>query len=133
MALAKGLGLGVLKPFGESGRYDVAVENGGPFWRVRGSKVKIPTLSGKERGLGWGTRSICRRLRGALRLRSGAGSRHIVQNRRVKTWTDRSVRPTRASSGCGIRRPGPFFRRGCSGRGHGRAPRQAGRLRCRDR
>ena len=35
MALAKGLGLGVLKPFGESGRYDVAVENGGPFWRVQ--------------------------------------------------------------------------------------------------
>jgi hypothetical protein len=28
MAPAKGLGLGVLKPFGESGRYDVAVENG---------------------------------------------------------------------------------------------------------
>src|SRR5260370_36399106 len=27
MALAKGLGLGVLKPFGESGRYEVAVEN----------------------------------------------------------------------------------------------------------
>jgi len=35
MALAKGLGLGVLKPFGESGRYDVAVENGGPIWRVQ--------------------------------------------------------------------------------------------------
>jgi hypothetical protein len=54
MALAKGLGLGVLKPFGESGRYDAAVENGGPFWRVRGSKVKIPTLSGKERGFRMG-------------------------------------------------------------------------------
>ena len=35
MALAKGMGLGVLKPFGESGRYDVAVENGGPIWRVQ--------------------------------------------------------------------------------------------------
>src|SRR5579872_7054532 len=31
MALAKGLGLGVLKPFGESGRYDDTVENGGPI------------------------------------------------------------------------------------------------------
>ena len=50
MALAKGLGLGVLNPFGESGRYDVAVENGGPIWRVQRSKVKIPTLSRKERG-----------------------------------------------------------------------------------
>ncbi len=35
MARAKGLGMGVLKPFGESGRYDVAVENGGPIWRVQ--------------------------------------------------------------------------------------------------
>ena len=35
MARAKGLGLGVLKQFGESGRYDVAVENGGPIWRVQ--------------------------------------------------------------------------------------------------
>ncbi len=25
----------MLKPFGESGRYDVAVENGGPIWRVQ--------------------------------------------------------------------------------------------------
>ena len=35
MARAKGLGMGVLKPFGESGRYDVAVENGGPILRVQ--------------------------------------------------------------------------------------------------
>lgn len=35
MARAKGLGMGVLKPFGESGRYDVAVENGGPIHRVQ--------------------------------------------------------------------------------------------------
>jgi hypothetical protein len=35
MARAKGLGMGVLKPFGESGRYEVAVENGGPIWRVQ--------------------------------------------------------------------------------------------------
>lgn len=25
----------MLKPFGESGRYDVVVENGGPIWRVQ--------------------------------------------------------------------------------------------------
>src|SRR5580698_7296132 len=35
MARAKGLGRGVLKPYGESGRYDVAVENGGPILRVQ--------------------------------------------------------------------------------------------------
>jgi hypothetical protein len=35
MALAKGLGLGVLKLFGESGRYDVAVESGGPIHWVQ--------------------------------------------------------------------------------------------------
>jgi len=34
MAGRKGLGMVVLKPFGESGRYDVAVENGGPIHRV---------------------------------------------------------------------------------------------------
>src|SRR5258708_502107 len=27
--------MGVLKPYGESGRYDVAVENGGPIFRVQ--------------------------------------------------------------------------------------------------
>jgi hypothetical protein len=86
MALAKGLGLGVLKPFGESGRYDVAVENGGPIWPVQGSKVKIPTLSRKERGLGWGTRR---------KARAGAPAPHYFKIN-VKTWTDRSVRPTRA-------------------------------------
>ncbi|MGA7768216.1 MAG: group I intron-associated PD-(D/E)XK endonuclease [Candidatus Sulfotelmatobacter sp.] len=35
MARTKGLGMGVLKPFGESGRYDVAVESGGPIHRVQ--------------------------------------------------------------------------------------------------
>jgi len=35
MALAKGLGMGVLKPYGDSGRYDVAVENGGKILRVQ--------------------------------------------------------------------------------------------------
>ena len=35
MARAAGLGLGVLKPYGESGRYDVAVENGGAILRVQ--------------------------------------------------------------------------------------------------
>ena len=35
MARAAGLGLGVLKPYGESGRYDVAVENGGRILRVQ--------------------------------------------------------------------------------------------------
>lgn len=35
MARAKGLGMGVLKPYGESGRYDVAVESGGPIYRVQ--------------------------------------------------------------------------------------------------
>ena len=35
MALAKGLGMGVLKPYGDSGRYDVAVESGGRILRVQ--------------------------------------------------------------------------------------------------
>ena len=35
MARAKGMGMGVLKPYGESGRYDVAVEDGGPILRVQ--------------------------------------------------------------------------------------------------
>jgi PD-(D/E)XK nuclease superfamily protein len=35
MARAKGLGMGVLKPYGDSGRYDVAVESGGPISRVQ--------------------------------------------------------------------------------------------------
>jgi hypothetical protein len=35
MARAKGLGLGVLTPYGESGTYDVAVESGGPISRVQ--------------------------------------------------------------------------------------------------
>ena len=35
MALARGMGFGVLKPFGESGRYDVAVEWGGRILRVQ--------------------------------------------------------------------------------------------------
>ena len=35
MARAAGLGMGVLKPYGESGRYDVAVESGGAIWRVQ--------------------------------------------------------------------------------------------------
>jgi hypothetical protein len=35
MARAAGLGLGVLKPYGDSGRYDVAVENGGRILRVQ--------------------------------------------------------------------------------------------------
>ena len=35
MARAAGLGLGVLKPYGGSGRYDVAVENGGRILRVQ--------------------------------------------------------------------------------------------------
>jgi hypothetical protein len=73
MALAKGLGLGVLKPFGESGRYDVTVENGGPIWRVQGSKVKIPTRR---------------------KARAGAPAPHYFKIN-VRTWTDRSVRPTR--------------------------------------
>jgi len=30
-----GVGMGVLKPYGESGRYDVAVENGGRILRVQ--------------------------------------------------------------------------------------------------
>jgi hypothetical protein len=35
MARAKGMGMGVLTPYGESGTYDVAVENGGPISRVQ--------------------------------------------------------------------------------------------------
>lgn len=35
MARAKGLGMGVLTPYGESGTYDVAVESGGPISRVQ--------------------------------------------------------------------------------------------------
>ncbi len=35
MARVAALGLGVLKPYGESGRYDVAVENGRVIWRVQ--------------------------------------------------------------------------------------------------
>jgi hypothetical protein len=35
MALARGMGFGVLKPYGESGRYDVAVEWGGRISRVQ--------------------------------------------------------------------------------------------------
>ena len=35
MARAAGLGMGVLKPYGESGRYDVAVESGGAILRVQ--------------------------------------------------------------------------------------------------
>ena len=41
----KGVGDGVLKPFGESGRYDVAVENGGPILRVQ---VKSTIFAGEE-------------------------------------------------------------------------------------
>jgi hypothetical protein len=35
MALVRGMGFGVLKPYGESGRYDVAVEWGGRILRVQ--------------------------------------------------------------------------------------------------
>ena len=50
MMRAKGLGFGVLKPFGDSRMYDVAVEDGGPIVRVQ---VKCTTYCrrGKEYSL----------------------------------------------------------------------------------
>jgi hypothetical protein len=50
MARAKGLGLGVLKPYGESGAYDVAVENGGRILRVQ-VKSTIYCRRGREYSL----------------------------------------------------------------------------------
>jgi hypothetical protein len=35
MALVAGMGMGVLRPFGDSRRYDVCVEAGGRIWRVQ--------------------------------------------------------------------------------------------------
>lgn len=50
MARAKGLGMGVLKPYGESGTYDVAVESGGPISRVQ-VKSTIYCRRGREYSL----------------------------------------------------------------------------------
>jgi hypothetical protein len=50
MARAKGLGMGVLKPYGDSRLYDVAVEDGGPIVRVQ-VKSTIFCRRGKEYSL----------------------------------------------------------------------------------
>ena len=50
MAKAKGIGMAVLKPYGESGPYDVAVENGGRILRVQ-VKSTIYCRRGGEYGL----------------------------------------------------------------------------------